>query len=147
MAKREEEYYGCALFINLVGDVHVTPEVLVAAPEQHCGVRRSSATKALTASCQSSLRQGAELAGVVSPLSGMDDEVAMAEGVAGPSPDSSEHRCPLLTPFACEQSSGRAVLQMDLVKFRKGFFLQINNLTRSACWFKQKPGSKPICDL
>jgi hypothetical protein len=35
MAKRDEEYYGRALFINLAGDVRVTPEVLVEALEQH----------------------------------------------------------------------------------------------------------------
>jgi hypothetical protein len=29
MAKREHEYYGSTLFIKLVGEVRVTPEVLV----------------------------------------------------------------------------------------------------------------------
>jgi hypothetical protein len=58
--------------------VRVTPEVLVAALEQHCGVRRTSAMASVMASFQSSLRRGAESAGVVSPPSGVDDEVAAA---------------------------------------------------------------------
>jgi hypothetical protein len=40
MAMLEKEFFGRALFINIVGDVHVKPEELVAALEQHCGVRR-----------------------------------------------------------------------------------------------------------
>jgi hypothetical protein len=41
MAKREAEYHGRALFVNLDHGVRVTPEELVAALEQHCGVRRT----------------------------------------------------------------------------------------------------------
>jgi hypothetical protein len=50
MAKREEQYYGRGLFINLAGDVRVTPEVLVASLEQHFAVSEltSFSTKMLS---------------------------------------------------------------------------------------------------
>jgi hypothetical protein len=42
----------------------------------------------------------------------------------------------------------REFLQIDLVKFHAGGFVQINNLTwGTRDGFKQKPGSISVCDL
>ncbi|XP_047085221.1 uncharacterized protein LOC124696551 [Lolium rigidum] len=48
MAEREKQYYGRALFINIAGNVRVTPEDLVASLEQHCELRPRSATAEVT---------------------------------------------------------------------------------------------------
>jgi hypothetical protein len=48
MAEREAQYYGRALFVKIVGDVRVSPEDLVASLEQHCEIRRRSATAEVT---------------------------------------------------------------------------------------------------
>jgi hypothetical protein len=48
MAEREKQYYGRALFVNIAGNVRVTPEDLVASLEQHCELRPRSATAEVT---------------------------------------------------------------------------------------------------